>query len=172
MEFFELIEHGILIPLSALGLVGFGLWRVARGYLRFRGTRLVACPENGQPAAVELAAWQIAVTGAFKRPTLRLRDCSRWRGQAACNQSCLTRIEAEGGDCLVLTILSKWYQGKTCICCGRQMPVIPWRHAPCVMSPDLRLCEWRDIRAEDIPNVLATHSPVCWECLVAETHTS
>ena len=51
------------------------------------------------------------------------------------------------------------------------MQVIPWRHKPCVMSPELRLCEWKDIRAEDIPKVLATHTPVCWQCLVAETHT-
>ena len=163
---------GILIPLLALVFIGFGLWRVVRGYLRFRGTRLVACPANGQPAAVELAAWPIAVTAAFSHPTLRLRDCSRWRERAPCDQACLTRIEAAGDDCLVLTILSKWYQGKTCTCCGRQTQVAPWRHTPCVMSPDLRLCEWKDIRAEDIPNVLVTHLPVCWECLVAETHTS
>jgi len=163
---------GVLIPLLALGLIAFGVWRVARGYLRFRGTRVVACPENGQLAAVELAAWRCAVMAGFMRPTLKLRDCSRWRERAPCDQACLPRIEAAGSECLVLTILSKWYQGKTCICCGRPMPVIPWRHKPCVMSPDLRLCEWRNIRAEHIPKVLATHLPVCRECFVAETHTS
>jgi hypothetical protein len=162
---------GILIVL--LGFVGWGFWRAVRAYLKFRGKRIVACPETKQPAAVEMATWHIAITGAFRDPSLRLRDCSRWRERVPCDQACLARIEEAPEECLVLTILSKWYQGKACTCCGRPIGQISrWRHNPCLISPDMRLFEWKDIPAENIPLLLRTHAPVCWTCLVAETHTS
>jgi hypothetical protein len=160
---------GILIVL--LGFVGWGFWRAARAYLKFRGKRIVACPETEQPAAVELATWHIAITSTFREPNLRLRDCSRWREVAPCDGACLTRIEEAPEECLVLTILSKWYEGKTCTCCGRPVGQISrWQHKPCLMSPNMRIFEWKDIPAETIPLVLSTHAPVCWTCLVAETH--
>lgn len=164
---------GIPIALLALGLIGWGLWEGTRTYLRFRGTRVVACPETGQPAAVEVATWHIAVTATFGKPALRLRDCSRWRERAVCDQACRRRIEAAPEECLVLTILSKWYRDKTCVCCGRSLgQIAQWGHQPCLRSPDLRILEWKHIPAENIPRALATHEPVCWTCLVAETHTS
>jgi hypothetical protein len=162
---------GILIVL--LGVVGWGCWRAARAYLRFRGKRVVTCPETEQSAAVELAMWRIAITAAFREPGLRLRDCSRWRQRAPCDQACLAGIAASPEECLVLTILSKWYEGKTCTCCGRPVGQIShWRHKPCLMSPSMRIFEWKDIPSENIPLVLGTHAPVCWRCLVAETHIS
>jgi len=164
---------GIPAALILLGLVAWVLWRAARAYWKLHGRRVVTCPETGQPAAVDLAMWHIALTAAFSEPTLRLRDCSRWRQRERCNQPCLGEILAAAEECLVLTILSKWYRGKTCICCGRPAGRISrWGRNPCLMSPDLRMLEWKDIEAENIPQMLATHSAVCRTCLVAETHTS
>jgi hypothetical protein len=165
-------EIGIPVAGLALGLAGWGLWRTARTYLRFRGRRVVACPETGQPAAVELASWRTAVRAAFERPAPRLRACSRWPGRALCDQACLPRIAAAPEEFLVVTIVSRWYQGKTCVCCGKPLGrITPWAHRPCLLSPDREISEWKDIPAENIPRVLATHAPVCWTCLVAETHT-
>jgi len=162
----------VLLTTLLLGLAALGLWRAARLYLRFRGLRIIGCPEAGQPAAVKLAAWRMAVTPGFSQPKLRLVDCSRWRDGGRCEQACLTGIAAAPEECLVATILSKWYEAKACTCCGRPLTrMAPWRHKPCAMSPDLRLVEWRNVPAEEIPSILATHSPVCRECLVAETHT-
>ena len=165
----------MVIPLAllSLGVVGWGFWRAARSYWKFRGRRIVTCPETGLPAAVDLAMRHIAVTAAFRGPSLQLRDCSRWRERAPCNQPCLRQIEAAPEEFLVLTILAKWYQGKTCICCGRSLGQFTrWGHKPCLMSPDLRMLEWKDVQTEDIPGMLATHAPVCRTCLLAETHTS
>ncbi|MGA3316566.1 MAG: hypothetical protein ABSC64_09020 [Candidatus Korobacteraceae bacterium] len=163
----------IIAILLVLGLVGWGCWRAGHAYLKFHGKRIVTCPETKQPAAVELATWQVAVTAPFRSPELRLRDCSRWRARAPCDQVCLAQIAASPEECLVLTILSKWYDGKACSCCGRPVGEIGrWQHMPCLMSPDLRLFEWKDIPSEEIPIVLGTHAPVCWRCLVAETHIS
>ena len=160
---------GILIVLS--GFVGWGFWRAARAYLKFRGQRIVSCPVTEQPAAVELAAWHIAVTSTLRQPTLRVRDCSRWREVAPCRGPCLPRIEEAPEECLVRSILSKWYEGKTCTCCGRPVGQISrWEHKPCVISPDMRIFQWKDIPPENIPLVLGTHAPLCWRCLVAETH--
>jgi len=162
---------GILIVV--LGLVGWGCWRAARAYLKFRGKRIVTCPETEEPAAVELAKWRIAMAAAFEEPSLRLRDCSRWREREPCDQACLPQILASPEACLVHSILSKWYEGKDCSCCGEPIGQIDrWRHEACVISPDLRISEWKDIPVEKIPLVLGSHSPVCWRCLVAETHTS
>jgi hypothetical protein len=164
---------GIPLALVSLGLLGWAFWRAARSYWKLHGRRIVTCPETGLPAAVDLAMWRAAVTGVFKGSTLQLRDCSRWRERALCTQPCLRQIEAAPEEFLVLTILSKWYRGRTCTCCGRSVGRFTrWGHKPCLMTPDLRMLEWKDIRTEDIPRMLATHAPVCRTCLLAETHTS
>lgn len=163
----------IIAILLALGLVGWSFWRGAHAYLRFRGKRIVTCPETERAAAVKLATWHLALTAPFGGPELRLRDCSRWRERAPCEQACVTRIAASPEAGLVLTILSKWYKGKICTCCGTPVgPIGRGQHQPCLMSPEMRLFEWKDIPGENIPLVLATHAPVCWRCLVAETHIS
>jgi hypothetical protein len=162
---------GILVLLSCLVCLSF--WRAAHAYLTFRGKRIVTCPETEQPAAVELAAWHIALASALSKSKLHLRDCSRWREVAPCDGACLSRIEEAPEDCLLLTILSKWYEGKTCSCCGEPVGQIGrLHHNPCLLSPDRRMFEWKDVPAENIPMVLGTHAPVCWKCLVAETHVS
>jgi len=163
----------IIAIFLVLGLVGWGCWRGARAYLKFYGKRIVTCPETEQPAVVELATWHLAITAPFQKTELRLSDCSRWRERAPCGQPCLAQIEASPESCLVLTILSKCYEGKVCSCCGASVGQIGrWQHNPCLLSPDLRLFEWKDIPTENIPLALGTHAPVCWRCLVAETHIS
>ncbi|HUI53868.1 MAG TPA: hypothetical protein VLY04_02780 [Bryobacteraceae bacterium] len=163
----------VLVALLVLGLMGWSFWQVARAFLRFRGTRIVGCPETGQPAAVELAAWHIAVTAPLKPPALLLRDCSRWRERPPCDQACCRQIAASPEDCLLVTILSKWYQDKACACCGRPLaPVNRSWHKPGLMDTEMRIFEWNQIPAQNIPRALTTHTPVCWTCLVAETHIS
>ena len=148
------------------------LGKLLVSYLRLRGKRVVTCPQAKEAAAVDLDAGFAALTALFKKPTLRLRDCSRWGENHECGRACLRQIEAAPEDCLVRRILTAWYQGKSCIYCGRPFEGINWmQHKPCLVSPGLRIFEWGEIQPEAIPQVLATHSPVCWTCNVAETHT-
>jgi hypothetical protein len=58
-------------------------------YDRYSGSRLVACPENQQPAAVSINARHAAVTGIDVSPDLRLCDCTRWPERSKCGQACL-----------------------------------------------------------------------------------
>jgi hypothetical protein len=161
-----------VVTTFALVLLGLELRRVGGAYLVFRGTRVITCPGTGQPAAVDVAAGRPALTAVFRAPIPGLRNCSRWTEHRHCNQECLTQIRVAPGEGLVRTILTKWYEGKSCVCCGRPQAEIHWmQHKPCLMSPDLRIFEWKDIQPEKIPRVLETHGPVRWNCFVAETRT-
>lgn len=71
---------------------------------------------------------------------------------------------------MVRRILSKWYGGKFCVHCGRDLSEIDWlEHKPALMSPECRTVELRQVAAERLPEVLKTHCPVCWNCHIAET---
>lgn len=153
-------------------LAGLELRRAGGWYFRFRGKRVTACPEPQQSAAVELAMWHVVLTALAGNPALRVRACSRWPGRLACDQACLKQIRAAPEEGMVRTILVRWYQDKTCVCCGAPLARLGWPHKPGLMSPEMRMVEWREIRPETIPNVPATHEPVCRNCLIAEMHIS
>jgi hypothetical protein len=39
---------------------------------------------------------------------------------------------------------------------------------PALRSPDGRTVEWREVAVETFPEVLETHRPVCWDCLIVD----
>jgi hypothetical protein len=134
-----------------------------------RGARVVTCPENKAPAGVTLDVLS-AVKSAFGTPDLRLSECSRWPERQGCGQECLAQIEAAPEDCLVRNMLTKWYNGKACAICDKQVGHIDWlEHKPAFLGPDQKTRGWGDIPSETVPEVLATHRPVCWDCHVALT---
>jgi len=146
------------------------LWRSALAYFKIRGVRLVRCPETATPAGVEINARHAALGLAIGLPNVQVKSCSRWPERQGCEQKCLAQIEASPEDCLVRTILTRWYYGKSCVFCGKPVGEMEWlEHKPALMSPAHITLEWKDIRAETLPDVLDTHTPVCWNCHVAET---
>ena len=60
-------------------------------YERYSGSRLVACPENQQSAAVNIDAGHAAATGVDGGPELVLRACTRWPEHGNCGQACLSQ---------------------------------------------------------------------------------
>jgi hypothetical protein len=158
---------GIAVVFLTAGVV---LWRALHTYFKFRGARLITCPETRKPAAVEVDARHAALFTGIGGTDLRLEDCSRWPERKDCGQDCLQQIESSPEDCLVRTILTKWYKGKPCALCGKIFAEISWLdHKPPLMSPGKQTVEWSEIPPESIPNVLATALPVCWDCHIAET---
>lgn len=140
-----------------------------RAFFKFRGKRLVTCPENKNPEAVNVAAGEAALGAFFNEPTLRLNQCSRWPERQGCGQDCLRQIETDADNCLVWNIVAKWYEGKTCVFC--QKPIGPLHHvdhAPALLGPDFRTAEWKSVKPEELPKIFATHQPVCWNCHIAE----
>lgn len=149
------------IPVAALAI---------RTYARYRGTRVVTCPETKQPVAVRVDKRHAAATTAAGEPELRLESCTRWPEREHCGQECLSQIEASPERCLVRSILADWYADRFCVFCRKGFGPIHWGdNKPALLTPDRRTIEWEEIPPETLPSVLATHEAVCWNCSVAKT---
>jgi len=165
----------VLTIIIAVLVLAAGLFIVravpgARAYFKYRGQRLVTCPETHRPEAVDVAAGEAGLGVFFSEPTLRLRECSRWPERENCGQDCLQQIESDSENCLVWNIVAKFYEGKKCVFCQKPFgPIHHLDHAPALLGPDFRTAEWKSIRAEKLPDVFSTHQPVCWSCHVAES---
>ena len=147
-------------------------WTVG-AYLRYRGNMLVTCPETRRPAAVTIDIAHTLLTAVLGKPKPRLNSCSRWPERKDCRQECLEEIEIAPERCLVRTAVSDWYKGKSCVYCGRPFEDIDWgAHKPALMSPDGTTSQWDTEASEKLPEVLATHSPVCWNCHVTREFCS
>ena len=160
----------LIVVLAAVGLFVFRAIPGVRAYFSFRGERVITCPESHTSEAVEVAAGEAAVGAFLSEPTLRLRECSRWPERQNCGQECLRQIEIDPENCLVWNIVAKWYEGKVCVFCRKPIAALHHiDHVPALLGPDHNTAEWKQFQAQDLPQVLETHRPVCWNCHVTET---
>lgn len=142
----------------------------AYAWRRFRGLRLITCPESKTPEAVEVDALRAAASAIVGAAELRLCECSRWPERRDCGQQCLAQIEAAPEGCLVRNIVTQWYQGKSCVMCGKPIDEVDWlNHKAALMDRDHRTVAWNDVPAEKLPQVFQSWWAVCWNCHVAET---
>ena len=163
------VQAALVVVIAAVFLA-IVLGRLALAWRRYRGERVIACPETRQPAGVVVDASHAAVTALGGAPELRLSSCSRWPERAGCGQPCLSQIAAAPEDCLVRHILAKWYEGKTCASCGRTVGEAEWLAAqPALMGPDGISLEWSRIPADKLPETLAAARPICFACHTAGT---
>lgn len=152
----------------ALALAAVLAWRLGSAWLKFRGQRVVQCPENMRPAGVVVDARHAAATALGKQPDLRLASCSRWPEHSACGQECLRQIEAAPADCLVRNILVHWYEGKQCASCGQPFGEIQWANAkPALLVSDKVAVEWDQVPAEQLQATLDSAKPICFACHMA-----
>lgn len=165
------METGLYLAVAAATLAtAYLLYRVHGAYFRYRGKRLVICPETQKAAAVELDAAYLAIASALGGANLLLRDCSRWAERERCGQPCLAQIATAPEDCLVRKLVGTWYAGRSCVYCGTPIPGIDWlEHKPALRDPRGRTVQWSDVPPEKLPDVLAKFQPVCWNCHIAET---
>ncbi len=160
----------LIIAIAAFLLLYYVVPWTAGAYLRYRGKMLVTCPETRKPAAVSVDVAHAVLTAGLGKPDLRLSSCSRWPEREGCGQECLDQIEVAPQACMLRTIVSDFYKGKSCVYCGRRFEDIEWRsHKPSLMNPGGATIQWDQVRPEALPGVLATHSPVCWNCHVTQT---
>jgi len=150
--------------------VAIALRRAFLTYLKFRGERLVSCPETHRPAAVRVAAGKAALDDAVGSEQIRLSECSRWPEREGCPQECLAQIEEAPKACLVRTIINQWYQGQACAYCHKLFGETHWHDHPLAfVDSQGKTLEWDKISAEKLQEALRTHRPVCWSCHIAET---
>lgn len=164
----NLILAAILVLVAGTVLAGLAVG--FRTFLRYRGQRLVTCPENQETAAVHVDAAKAASSRLIGKPEIRLDQCSRWPEMRNCGQQCLSKINADPENCLVWNIVGNWYKGKTCAYCQKPFGEIHWhdRH-PALLSPEHVVKQWNEVPAEQLPKIFETCLPVCWNCYVAET---
>jgi len=145
-------------------------YEAVRMFVAMRGPRLVECPETHEVAAVVLDAAHAARTTGRGKTEIRLRSCSRWPEKANCAQACVRQIETAPAECMLKHFLMKWYADKNCVICKESIKGVDCAHEKAaLMRPDGTIAEWCEFRAEQIPSVLETHLPVCWDCYVEET---
>ncbi|HEX8070469.1 MAG TPA: hypothetical protein VF546_10990 [Pyrinomonadaceae bacterium] len=158
---------GLYVALTAL----YDVARAALGaYRRYRGRRLVVCPETREYVAVEVDAAHAAATAPHGHTDLRLATCTRWPERAGCDEACVAQIERAPEDCLVARQVNDWYAARACVYCGAEFGPVNWHeHAPALRAPDGRTVQWTEVAPERLPEIFRTHQPVCWNCHVAQS---
>ena len=162
---------GSLIVIAVLAAaLWFGIRWVVRSSSKYRGTRIVTCPETNRPTMVEVDALHASLTSTVGLPDIRLQDCTRWPMRERCGQECLMDLDVAPERCLVSGVLMRWYRGKKCVYCKKTFSEVHWiDHRPALLSPDGKLLSWNEVILDKLRNVLETHSPVCWDCYIAQT---
>ncbi len=149
----------------------FGVRSLVRSYLRYRGKKVVTCPEIGTSATVEVDAVHAALTSALGQPSdLRLQDCSRWPSKENCRQECLANLDVGPDEFLVRGVLMRWYAGKSCVYCRKLFDDVHWiDHKPALQSDEGTLLNWDAVELQNLPTVMASYLPVCWDCYITQS---
>lgn len=160
--------------LIAIIILTAALWYairwLVRSFSKYRGSRIVTCPETQEPAIVEVDSLHASLTSTVGLPDIRLEDCSRWPIKKQCGQECLMDLDVAPERCLVSGVLMRWYRDKSCVYCRKAFAEVHWiDHRPALLSPSGKLIGWNEVNINDLHNVLETHSPVCWDCNIAQT---
>ena len=162
---------GLVIVIAVVAAaLWFGIRWLVRSSSRYRGARIVTCPETKRPAIVEVDSLHASLTSAVGRPDLRLQDCTRWPIKERCGQECLMELDVAPESCLVSGVLMRWYGDKNCVYCRKPFGEIHWvDHRPALRTPAGKLVSWNAVGLDELRDVLETHSPVCWDCYIAQT---
>jgi hypothetical protein len=162
---------GSLIAIIAIAAaLWFGIRWLVRSFSKYRGSRIVTCPETKKPAIVEIDSLHASLTSTVGLPDIRLEECSRWPIKEQCGQECLIDLDVAPERCLVSGVLMRWYRDKNCVYCRKAFTEVHWLdHRPALLSPARKLMGWDEVNVDHLSEVLETHSPVCWDCYIAQT---
>lgn len=158
----------ISVLVVLLGVTAFFAAVALRAFVKYRGVRVVTCPETHKPAAVRVDAGHAAVSAAWDHTELRLDQCSRWPERQNCGQECIAEIAAAPRDCLVRAVLARWYAGKTCAMCEKPIAVLEVGHQPALRAPDGHTFDFAAMPPERLIATLDDYAPVCFDCHIAE----
>jgi hypothetical protein len=157
---------GVLV----VGAIYFGIRYFVTTTRKFGGGRVVICPETQKQAMVEIDARRAALTSLLGQTEIRLESCWRWPLNEDCGQECLLQLGVLDDECLVRSVLMKWYRGKKCAFCKRPFSEVELiDHKPVLFNPQGYTVEWAAIPISAVNEAMATYLPVCWNCHVAQT---
>lgn len=160
----------VIVAALVVAAVYFGVRYSVRANRKFGGSRVIVCPETGKQAMVELDISRAALTSLVGKTDIRLQSCWRWPLKEDCGQECLLQLDDVSDDCLVHSVLTKWYLGKKCVFCERPFGKIDLiDHEPALFTPEGITVDLADIPMSAVNEVMATYQPVCWNCHIAQT---
>jgi len=168
----------LILAIAVLLVAAVAAIRAAISWWKYRGDRVIECPENRRPAGVALdvghavryAMGHSADLSHWKSGGLRLAACSRWPEKSGCGQQCLAQIQAAPEGCLVRNILSEWYGGKSCAWCHQPFEKLEWDvRKPALLLPSGASQEWSAISPDHLRETLDMAQPVCFACHMANT---
>jgi hypothetical protein len=160
----------LIIVILLAAALWFGIRWLVRSSSRYRGQRIITCPETKKPEIVEVDWLHASLTSTVGLPDIRLKECSRWPIKEQCGQECLMDLDVAPEGCLVSGVLMQWYRDKSCVYCEKPFPELHWLdHRPALLNKDGTLLSWKRVNLDQLRNVLETHSPVCWDCYIAQT---
>jgi hypothetical protein len=88
------VALGVIVFAMAVSYLTCCVIHGIRVYLRFRGTRLVTCPEIHKAAVVGVAPTSMGMQAILDQPCLWINQCSHWPMRIGCGQDCLKQIQA------------------------------------------------------------------------------
>ncbi len=160
----------VMIAGLLVAAVYFGIRYFVRASQRFGGERVIICPETGKHAMVEVDVRLAAFSSLLGQTDLRLENCWRWPMKQDCGQECLLQFDMVDANCLVRSVLEKWYRDKACAFCAKPFDGINLTdHKPALLNPEAVTVEWKEIPISAVTEAMATYRPVCWNCHVAQT---
>jgi hypothetical protein len=158
-----------MIAALVVAAIYFGIRYFVRASQKFGGERVIICPETGKQAMVEIDARHAAISSLLGQPDLRLDDCWRWPMKENCGQECLLQLDVADSNCLVRSVLEKWYRDKQCAFCEHAFHQIDLTdHKPALLTPEGVTIEWKQVPIAQVTEVMQTHLPVCWNCHIAQ----
>ena len=160
-----MVLPAFMLFLLGVILVTFFVLRAKERRVRPR-TRLVYCPETGEPQEVQVDRRHELLTLWRDIREVRLKSCSRWPERRNCEQDCLAQIDPTSQ---VERILVRWYDGKNCARCAMPLAGRDWKMGrAAALDPSGRMVQLRDMDWKQFPNSLMLYDPLCWKCHEAE----
>lgn len=160
----------LILAALIVAAIYFGIRYYVRASQLFSGERVIICPETGKQAIVEIDTRHAAFTSLLGQTDLRLENCARWPIKQDCGQECLLQFDVAPAECLVRSVLEKWYRDKSCAFCQKTFAEISLAdHRPALLNPEGVTVEWRQIPISAVAEAMATYRPVCWNCHIAQS---
>jgi hypothetical protein len=160
----------VIVAALVVAAIYFGIRYFVRASQKFGGERVIICPETGKQAMVEVDVRHAAISSLIGQTDLRLENCWRWPMKENCGQECLLQLDMTDENCLVRSVLEKWYQDKICAFCERPFAKIDLiDHKPALLSPEGVTVEWKQVPLSTVIQAMGSHQPVCWNCHIAQT---
>jgi hypothetical protein len=159
----------VVAAVLLIWLIYFGIRYRVKASKKFGGGQLVVCPETNKEAIISIDVGHAALTSLLGQTDIRLENCWRWPNRENCGQECLSQLQVAPDNCLVRSVLMKWYKDKRCAFCRRvfdEPQIID--HKPALLSPGGVLLEWHEIALPNVAEVMTTHRPVCWNCYITQ----